>query len=88
MEYPYWSNFRIITVIFGGDQIVRSFTVDPNQTAPSGSGLDCVPKTDCPKTLNHYGLSYDVTVIQWITSCHKNVVTTRYIIFWCIHVTS
>ena len=31
---------------------------------------------------------YDVAVIQWITSCHKNRMTTRYIKFWRVHVTS
>ena len=29
-------------------------------------------------------LSYDVAVIQWITSCHKNRVVT----LWCVDVTS
>ena len=35
-----------------------------------------------------FTLSYDVAVIQWITSCHKNRMSTRYITFWCVHVTS
>ena len=34
------------------------------------------------------GLSHDVAVIQWITSCHKNRMTTRYITFWRVHITS
>ena len=33
-------------------------------------------------------LSYDVAVIQWITSCHKNRMTTRVITLWRVHVTS
>ena len=33
-------------------------------------------------------LSYDVAVIQWITSCHKNHMTTRVITFWRVDVTS
>ena len=35
-------------------------------------------------------LSYDIAVIQWITSCHKNRITTRLIIItlWCEHVSS
>ena len=33
-------------------------------------------------------LSYDVAVIQWKTSCHKNRMTTRVITLWRIHVTS
>ena len=33
-------------------------------------------------------LSYDVAVIQWITSCHKNHMTTRVITFWRVHATS
>ena len=33
-------------------------------------------------------LSYDVAVIQWITSCHKNRMTTNVIIFLRVHVTS
>ena len=27
-------------------------------------------------------LSYDVTVIQWITSCHENRLTTHVITLW------
>ena len=33
-------------------------------------------------------LSYDVAVIQWITSCHKKRMTTRVITLWHEHVTS
>ena len=33
-------------------------------------------------------LSYDVAVIHWITSCHKNRMTTRVITLWCKYVTS
>ena len=33
-------------------------------------------------------LSYDVAVIQWITSCQKNHMTTRVITLWRVHVTS
>ena len=33
-------------------------------------------------------LSYNVAVIQWITSCHKNRMTTRVITLWHVHVTS
>ena len=33
-------------------------------------------------------LSYDVAVIQWISSCHKNRMTTRVIALWRVHVTS
>ena len=33
-------------------------------------------------------LSYDVAVIQWITSCHKNRMTTRYITLGYWRVTS
>ena len=33
-------------------------------------------------------LSYDVAVIQWITSCYKNRMTTRVITLWRVHVTS
>ena len=33
-------------------------------------------------------LAYDVAVIQWITSCHKNRMTTRVITLWRIDVTS
>ena len=32
--------------------------------------------------------SYDVAVIQWITSCHKNRMTIRVITLWCEDVTS
>ena len=33
-------------------------------------------------------LSYDVAVIQWITSCHKNRMTTCVITLWRVDVTS
>ena len=33
-------------------------------------------------------LSYDVAVIQWITSCYKNRMTTRVITLWRVDVTS
>ena len=33
-------------------------------------------------------LSYDVAVIQWINSCHKNRMTTRVVTLWRVHVTS
>ena len=33
-------------------------------------------------------LSYDVAVIQWITSCHKSGMTTRGIMPWRVDVTS
>ena len=33
-------------------------------------------------------LSHDVAVIQWITSCHKNRMTTRVITLLRVHVTS
>ena len=32
-------------------------------------------------------LSYDVAVIQWIRSYHKNRMTTRVIILWCVKIT-
>ena len=31
-------------------------------------------------------LSYDIAVIQWITSCHKNRMSTRVITLWRIYV--
>ena len=39
---------------------------------------------------HHYNiyLSYDVAIIQWITSCHKNSMTTRVIIQWLEYVKS
>ena len=33
-------------------------------------------------------LSYDVAIIQWITSCHKNSMTTRVITLWRVNVTT
>ena len=33
-------------------------------------------------------LSYDVAVILWITSCHKNHMNTRVITLWRVDVTS
>ena len=39
------------------------------------------------KTTENY-LSYNVAVIQWITSCHKNRMTTHVITLWGIHIMS
>ena len=36
----------------------------------------------------YFPLSYDVAVLQWITSCHKNRKTTRVITFRRVQVTS
>ena len=33
-------------------------------------------------------LSYDVAVIQWVTSCHKNHMTSCVITLWYVDVTS
>ena len=33
---------------------------------------------------NYFHLSDGVAVIQWITSCHKNRMTTRVITLWCV----
>ena len=41
--------------------------------------LDCKPDL---------GLSYDIAVIQWITSCHKNRMTTYVKTLWRVDVTS
>ena len=46
------------------------------------------------RALNHtettavHKILYDVAVIQWITSCHKNRMTTRVITLWRVFVTS
>ena len=36
----------------------------------------------------YISLSYDITVIQWITSSHKKCMTTHVITLWRVHVTS
>ena len=41
-----------------------------------------------PVKMLYFLLSYDVAVIQWITSCHKNHMTARVITLWRVHVTS
>ena len=41
-----------------------------------------------PSVLVYAYLLYEVVVIQWITSCHKNRMTTCVITFWHVHVTS
>ena len=41
-----------------------------------------------PKVLLYIHLSYDVAVFQWITSCHKNRMTTRVITLLREYVTS
>ena len=35
-----------------------------------------------------FNSSYDITVIQWIMSCHKNGMTTCVITLWCIRIMS
>ena len=44
--------------------------------------------TDFLLTLNTPFLSYDVPVIQWITSCYKNRIATQVIELWRIFVRS
>ena len=39
-------------------------------------------------SVGDYILSYDVAVIQWITSCHKNCMITRVITLWRVDVTT
>ena len=39
-------------------------------------------------TVSYSYLSYDVALIPWITSYHKNRMTTRVITFWRLDVTS
>ena len=46
-----------------------------------------IPGTKGQPYIADYLLSYDVAVIQWITSCYKNRMTTRVITLWRIHVT-
>ena len=67
-------------------------TVDSEQTAPIfirrlEPGIHCLLGPICPNTkgrtyvtITYSYLSYDVAVIQWITSCHKSRMTTRVII--------
>ena len=33
-------------------------------------------------------VSYDVAIVQWITSCRKNHMTTHVITLWYAHITS
>ena len=41
---------------------------------------------DLHETVHYIILSYDVAVIQWITSCHKNRKTTRVMTLWRVSV--
>ena len=45
-------------------------------------------KTSANECICNIILSYDVAVIQWITSCHKNRMTTSVVTLWRVHVTS
>ena len=45
-------------------------------------------ESDCSNQLEETPLSYDFAVIQWITSCDKNRMTTRVITFWRVDITS
>ena len=40
------------------------------------------------ESMSKFNLSYDVAVIQWITSCHKNHMTTHVITLWRVCVMS
>ena len=40
------------------------------------------------ETVTMWHLSCDVAVIKWITSCHKNRMTTRVITLWRVYITS
>ena len=42
----------------------------------------------CKTNFDFCSLSYDIAVIQWVTSCHKNRMTTRVITLWHVYVTS
>ena len=44
--------------------------------------------SDYDVAFNKRNLSYDVAVIQWIMSCHKNRMTRRVITLWRVDVTS
>ena len=50
--------------------------------------LVCTLSSKTDSTVRPKFLSYDVAVIQCITSCHKNRMTTRVITFWRFHITS
>ena len=50
-----------------------------NDVDGMGNSVDCKKKVL---------LSYDIAVIQWITSCLKNGMTTRVITLWRVDITS
>ena len=56
------------------------------------NGQELIQSNSKPYTENHmtekFFLSYDVAVIQYITSCHKNHINTRVKTLWREHVTS
>ena len=73
--------FYIAEMNLKGKQILRNIKVF----------LTFIARSDIERWLsgnNILILSYDVTVIQWITSCHKNRMTARVVTLWCEHVTS
>ena len=54
-----------------------------NQTLISDADREIQTRGSTAKYLPH-----DVAVNKWITSCHKNRMTTRVITFWCVYVMS
>ena len=48
---------------------------------PLALGVETRKQPDMP-------LSYDIAVMRWRTSCHKNGMTTRVITLWCVDITS
>ena len=60
-----------------------STIVSCNLTVTAVSGFR-IPMT----SIVDFHLSYDVAVIQWIKSYHKNRMTTCVITLWCVDLTS
>ena len=55
------------------------------------SGPACgqfVPEDIISPVSRYFRISYDVAVVQWITSCNKNRMPTRVITLWRVDVTS
>ena len=76
--------------VIGVCAVIRSDTVDLFKHMDKyGNELTLIePITTAADNILKIFLSYDVAVIQWITSSYKNRMTTHYITLWREQVTS
>ena len=90
-----WACFRDVHVLQGRQHLWRHICCFFSATKPLlRTGLHYWKANSSLLERAHFHkegktiLSYDVAVNQWITSCHKKRITTRYVILWREQITS